>query len=425
MSRPEKDVEEMAEHAEVLTPQEMLQQFEKVNVCGECLHEAPNTLRKLVRYSKLPFRQLVAQYETHITYTPMLLAQEFSRSAIARDSDFSTNTLERGTFWMTPKVNHIPVQEWDSSPERRSEEPLARKARRGQRRVRGNLVAQFAANDATQLADAAELIKPWVDGIDLNCEIERLTPSVEPLSRRTGCPQKWAYQEGIGCALLRKPDTVRDLVRTTKQRLGWDFPVTVKIRVDPNLQLTNELVTTAIAAGADVLAIHGRTRHQSSSGHPVNLDSIQFAVECSKGQIPCVANGDVFDLEGAEETRRRCGVNAVMSARGLLANPVSWHGKAGRLRTLFVLTAHSLQALFSGYDKTPFTAISEFVRISTQVGLIYPLFHRHVAYMIESHFTLRMDRVFFNGLTSYASVCDYLVDELGVNLGGAEEKVSV
>lgn len=28
---------------------------------------------------------------------------------------------------------------------------------------------QFAANDAVQLADAAELVKPWVDGIDLNC----------------------------------------------------------------------------------------------------------------------------------------------------------------------------------------------------------------------------------------------------------------
>ena len=27
----------------------------------------------MVRYSKLPFRQLVSRYETHITHTPMLL----------------------------------------------------------------------------------------------------------------------------------------------------------------------------------------------------------------------------------------------------------------------------------------------------------------------------------------------------------------
>jgi hypothetical protein len=50
-----------------------------------------------------------------------------------------------------------------------------------------------------------------------------------------GCPQSWAYKEGLGCALLRKPESVRDLIRTTKQRVGWDFPVTVKVRVDPDL----------------------------------------------------------------------------------------------------------------------------------------------------------------------------------------------
>lgn len=50
-----------------------------------------------------------------------------------------------------------------------------------------------------------------------------------------GCPQSWAFQEGIGCALLRKPETVRDLVRQVKGRIGWEFPVSVKIRVDPDL----------------------------------------------------------------------------------------------------------------------------------------------------------------------------------------------
>lgn len=86
--------------------------------------------------------------------------------------------------------------------------------------------------------------------------------------------------------------------------------------------LTNTLVRTAIEAGADILTVHGRTRHQSSSGHPVNLESLAFAVSCAKGDVPVIANGDVFTLEDAEETRRRCNVRGVMSARGLLANPV-------------------------------------------------------------------------------------------------------
>ncbi|KAK4053607.1 tRNA dihydrouridine synthase [Microbotryomycetes sp. JL221] len=352
------------EPAQVMLPQELLDQFEGINVC------AP-----MVRYSKLPFRQLVSLYETHITTTPMMLAKEFSRSAIARDAEFSTNFEERGTFDLVERWTGSPVQEWDHSPEQTHQGIHSEKKTR---RVKGSMIVQFAANDPVHLADAAELIRPWVDGIDLNC----------------GCPQKWAYQEGIGSALLRKPESVRDLVRATKQRLGWNFPVSVKIRVDPDLALTNQLVRTAIEAGADILTVHGRTRHQQSQSHPVNLDSIKFAIECAKGDVPCVANGDVFTLNEANKSREHTGARGAMSARGLLANP----------------------ALFAGFNETPFEAVSRFLQISTSCGLIFPLFHRHIAYMLESHFKQRQQRVFFNSLPSYAAVVDYLIDEMGLVL---------
>ncbi|GAA5889509.1 hypothetical protein JCM5296_005971 [Sporobolomyces johnsonii] len=360
--------------AEVLAPQEVLRQFEGINAC------AP-----MVRYGKLPFRMLASEYETHLVWTPMMLAAEFSRSQIARDSDFSTNASERGTFFLEEKhFNPAAVQEWDATPEPRGVHSAATRQRR-RRKVRGRLIIQFAANDPVHLADAAELARPFVDGIDLNC----------------GCPQRWAYQEGIGCALLRKPETVRDLVRATKQRLGWEFPVSVKIRVDDDLSLTNELVSTIIAAGADILTVHGRTRHQSSSGFPVNLDAIAFAASCAKGAVPVVANGDVFSKDDAEETRRRTGVQGVMAARGLLANP----------------------ALFAGHDKTPFSAIQRFIALSTSHGLLFPLFHRHMSYMLESRFANRKDRVYFNSLASYAGVLDWCEDNLPATDGaGSTEK---
>lgn len=133
----------------------------------------------MVRYSKLPFRELVSLYDCHITTTPMILvspnaivsknyetelfsqAKEFSRSAIARDAEFSTNATERGTFLMQNSIS--PSLELDHSTESRAKEPDQG------RRIRGALMVQFAANDVVQLADAAELVKPWVDGIDLNC----------------------------------------------------------------------------------------------------------------------------------------------------------------------------------------------------------------------------------------------------------------
>ncbi|KAM0748026.1 FMN-linked oxidoreductase [Meredithblackwellia eburnea MCA 4105] len=326
--------------SEILKPQDLLREFPtSINVA------AP-----MVRYSKLAFRELVSKYDTHITHTPMMLAQEFSRSPLARAAEFTTSATERGIF-------HL------SSPSHPKHE----------RTVRGAMVVQFAANDPVQLADAVELVKRDCDGVDLNC----------------GCPQKWAFEEGIGSALLRKPELVADLVRTTKQRVGWEFPVSVKIRVDNDPKLTNQLVQSAIKAGADYLTIHGRTRTQAST-HPVNLHAIKLAVEFAKGEVPCVGNGDIFTAEDARVMREKTDVQGVMSARGILGNP----------------------ALFSGYDKTPLEAVKLFSHLSTTSGLIFPLYHRHISYMLESHFVKKRDRVYFNSLPSHASVLDYLKDEL-------------
>lgn len=146
---------------------------------------------------------------------------------------------------------------------------------------------------------------PFVDGIDLNC----------------GCPQKWAYQEKIGAFLLRQPDTVRDLVRTAKARLGSDYPISIKIRIDSDQKHTQQLVETAMHVGISHLTVHGRTR-QTASSQPVDLPGIKFARELVGGQVPVVANGDAWSYEDVVMMRDQTGVQGVMAARGLLANPV-------------------------------------------------------------------------------------------------------
>jgi tRNA-dihydrouridine synthase 4 len=59
-----------------------------------------------------------------------------------------------------------------------------------------------------------------------------------------GCPQPWAYSEGIGSALLRKPELVADMVKQVHARMGDDFAISVKIRVDDKPELTERLVQT-------------------------------------------------------------------------------------------------------------------------------------------------------------------------------------
>ncbi|PWN50875.1 FMN-linked oxidoreductase [Violaceomyces palustris] len=432
LEQAERDGEE--EEAISLPPHQLLDAFPGLNVC------AP-----MVRYSKLAFRALVARYDTHITTTPMILAREFSRNQTARDSDFTTNEVERGTYRLVPhqfqtekerRLAEGLLQGSEGSEERqwsekappqcgddpahgehpddgtdaeREKAATSRRLERKRVKVRGALVCQFASKDGITLADAAELVANSVDAVDLNC----------------GCPQTWAYTEEIGSYLLRKPEIVRDMVRSVKARLGESYCVSVKIRVDSDLRLTDQLVRTALHAGASLLTIHGRTRHQASS-HPVNLDAIKFAVDAanacglrtawgssgggasafadggSGGYVPCVANGDVWSLDEAIEWRSRTGTRGAMSARGLLANP----------------------ALFAGYEKTPPEAVALFTQLATSWGMVSALSHRHLAYMLESSFTRRSDQIYFNSLGSMASITDYLEEEGYMRGVGGHVKVN-
>ncbi|KAJ9065586.1 tRNA dihydrouridine synthase, variant 3 [Entomophthora muscae] len=212
----------------------------------------------MVRYSKLPFREVVRNYKVDLAYTPMILADVFASSPMAREADFSTNRNE------------------------------------------GPLVVQFAANTGKDLADATEFVAPYVDAVDINC----------------GCPQKWAINEKIGAHLMTQPELVRDMIHQVRNRTN--VPCSIKIRVHKDLRKTYEFVQRAEKVGVEWIAVHGRTTKQSSS-EPVNLDAIKFVRENTS--VPIIANGDVFSLDDARKIVEYTHVDGLMAARGLLKNP--------------------------------------------------------------------------------------------------------
>ncbi|KAG0228821.1 tRNA-dihydrouridine(20a/20b) synthase [NAD(P)+]-like protein [Actinomortierella wolfii] len=281
----------------------------------------------MVRYSKLPFRELVRRYKCDIVYTPMILANVFAASQYSRDSEFSTNRLD---------------------------DPV---------------VIQFAASNAVDLANAAELAAPYVSGIDINC----------------GCPQKWAIEEKIGSHLMSDPETVRDMIRQTKARVR--IPCSIKIRIHPNLRETEEFVKRALSVGVDFITVHGRTRRQKST-EPVNIEGMKLVKETST--VPVIANGDVFSLQDAEYIVSQTGVNGTMAARGILENP----------------------ALYAGYNETPWECIEEYVALAMEYGTNAFIFHHHLMYMFERVMS-NAERKTFNSLTSVPAILDYLDDNYG------------
>jgi tRNA-dihydrouridine synthase 4 len=215
-------------------------------------------------------------YATDVLYTPMMLAHEFTRSHIARDSDFTTHPQERQA---TPHDGREHV-----------------------------LIAQFASSSPEEFVRASTLIEPWVDGVNLNC----------------GCPQPWAIKEGIGCKLMDEPELVADMVRAVKAALApKGKSVSVKIRIAKDLEITKRWIDLVQDADVDYITIHGRLKSQRSSTPP-NYEAVRILKEYAR--VPIVANGDAYTLQDVKDIAAKTGVNGVMAARGMLENPAMFAG---------------------------------------------------------------------------------------------------
>jgi tRNA-dihydrouridine synthase len=98
--------------------------------------------------------------------------------------------------------------------------PVARSSDFSTHPDEGPVIAQFASNDPVEFGRAAEMIGPWVNGVDLNC----------------GCPQSWALKEGIGCSMMSNPAKVAAMIKEAKQRIGHGKTVSCKIRIHKDLK---------------------------------------------------------------------------------------------------------------------------------------------------------------------------------------------
>lgn len=186
--------------------------------------------------------------------------------------------------------------------------------------------------------------------------------------------------------MLNQPDLVRDMVRQTKEASG--LPCSIKIRIDPkNLEHTVELARRAEKVGVEWVTVHGRTINQAST-EPVNYEAVAL-VKSSIRTVPVFGNGSVFALSDATDWKERTGVDGVMSARGLLANP----------------------ALFAGHDETPAECVEDFVKLALTVGGITSrCFHQHIAMMLFNAMS-RREKNEYHALKSVPAIIDWLVEK--------------
>ena len=135
-----------------------------------------------------------------------------------------------------------------------------------------------------------------------------------------GCPAPKITNSGAGSKLLLDPPLCGQMVAAARRALGDEKPLTVKMRIGwDETNLTGvEVAKQCEANGADLLAVHGRTREQMYVP-PINAEAI--AEIKAAVAIPVLANGDVTTAEGALELLQRTGCDGVMIGRGALGEP--------------------------------------------------------------------------------------------------------
>ena len=120
-----------------------------------------------------------------------------------------------------------------------------------------------------------------------------------------GCPAPKITGSGAGSKLLLDPPLCGQMVAAARRALGEDTPLTVKMRIgwDADHLTGVEVAKQVEANGADLIAVHGRTREQM--------------------YIPPIdtANGDVTTADGAVALLQETGCDGVMIGRGALGDP--------------------------------------------------------------------------------------------------------
>jgi len=129
-----------------------------------------------------------------------------------------------------------------------------------------------------------------------------------------GCPVKKVINRGCGSELLRDPARAAAVLGAMVRAAS--VPVSAKLRLGVDTDVSLEVARALASAGASALAVHGRTATQRYHGR-ADWDAI--ARVAAAVEVPVLGSGDVGDVAGYRRARA-AGVG-VMIARAAVGRP--------------------------------------------------------------------------------------------------------
>ncbi|TSC70419.1 MAG: tRNA-dihydrouridine synthase [Parcubacteria group bacterium Gr01-1014_46] len=179
------------------------------------------------------------------------------------------------------------------------------------------IIAQFFTSNPEMMERAGELaVDLGFDGIDINM----------------GCPDKSVEKQGAGSAHIKNPKLAQEVIWAAKRgasKNGKNLPVSVKTRIGYNKNELETWLPILLETNPALITIHARTRKEMSLV-PARWEHVKRAVEIrdnfvdssgKKSETFIFGNGDVFDLDDAEEKVKETGCDGVMLGRAIFGNP--------------------------------------------------------------------------------------------------------
>lgn len=263
----------------------------------ESLGSPKYVLAPMVDQSEFAWRLLTRSFlppdlrTSILAYSPMLHAKMFADSPKYRTAHFEPLKLPLA-LPQTPDEAHLKtLTEEDAYLD-------------GHPKIDRPLFVQFCANDPVCFLEAAKVVQPYCDAVDLNL----------------GCPQGIARRGHYGAFLQEDWDTIHKLIRTLHAEL--DIPVTAKFRIQETREKTLEYANMILDAGASIITVHGRQREQK--GHNTGLADwsvLRYLREQLPSETVIFANGNILQHDDIKQCLDETKADGVMSAEGNLYDP--------------------------------------------------------------------------------------------------------
>jgi len=178
------------------------------------------------------------------------------------------------------------------------------------------IVAQLFTAYPEKMFEAAKLVAELgFDGIDINM----------------GCPDKNVMKQGAGATIMKNPKLAQALILAAREgtiAFGKELPISVKTRLGFNEDNLEAWLPNLLEVKPAAITVHARTKKEMSKV-PARWESVKRAVEIAEACLPVgrgartliIGNGDVKDLQDAENKIQETGADGVMLGRAIFGNP--------------------------------------------------------------------------------------------------------